>query len=315
MVIKEVSGPMIPLSAILVDVDAVSADHPALERAVALAVRCGARVKIVDVLPWVPNGARHFVTADLEDELVEHRRERLQTIAEGVQNVSVTTELLRGRPGISLIQEVLRSGHDLLIRSHGRHLAAGPRSFGATDMELLRQCPCPVWLIGPGSPHRPWRILAALHANPEDATEQALNATIVEWALMFKGFGDTQLTLLQAWTAFGASVLRSRMSLEDFAAYVETARQTEDRALAQFLEPFTARLTDVAVELVQGEPEDAIAGFVESHGVDVVVMGTVARTGIAGLVMGNTAERVLQRLRGSVLAVKPPGFETTVAKP
>jgi nucleotide-binding universal stress UspA family protein len=41
-------------------------------------------------------------------------------------------------------------------------------------------------------------------------------------------------------------------------------------------------------------------------------MGTVARTGIAGLVMGNTAERTLQRLRGSVFAVKPPGFQTPV---
>jgi universal stress protein E len=68
------------------------------------------------------------------------------------------------------------------------------------------------------------------------------------------------------------------------------------------------------VELVEGEPEDAIARFVESQGIDMVVMGTVARTGIAGLVMGNTAERVLQRLRGSVLAVKPPGFKSPVAQ-
>jgi nucleotide-binding universal stress UspA family protein len=41
-------------------------------------------------------------------------------------------------------------------------------------------------------------------------------------------------------------------------------------------------------------------------------MGTVARTGIAGLVMGNTAERVLRRLHGSVLAVKPPGVVSPV---
>ena len=41
-------------------------------------------------------------------------------------------------------------------------------------------------------------------------------------------------------------------------------------------------------------------------------MGTVARTGIAGFVMGNTAEMVLRQLRGSVLAVKPPGFVTPV---
>lgn len=43
------------------------------------------------------------------------------------------------------------------------------------------------------------------------------------------------------------------------------------------------RLTGVPVELVSGDPEDEIARFVESHGVDIVVMGTVARTGIAGL--------------------------------
>lgn len=43
-------------------------------------------------------------------------------------------------------------------------------------------------------------------------------------------------------------------------------------------------------------------------------MGTVARSGLAGFVMGNTAERVLQRLRGSVLAIKPPGFVSPVSR-
>jgi nucleotide-binding universal stress UspA family protein len=306
---------MIALASILVDIDAVAPDHPALERAVGLAKRCGARVTIVDVLPRVPAGVRHFLTPDLEQELIDHRRERLKAVADGAQDVAVTTELLRGRPGTALIQEVLRSGHDLLVRSHGRDLAEGPRPFGAIDMELLRQCPCPVWLVGrPGSPAGRWRILAAIHANPADAAEQTLNGTILAWALMLKAFGDAELTVLQAWTAYGASLLRSRMSPDEFAEFIEAARRTEDEAFSAFLEPFKERLTDVAVELVQGEPEDAIARFVESHGIDVVVMGTVARTGIAGLVMGNTAEKVLQRLRGSVLAVKPPGFASPVAR-
>ena len=306
---------MISIASILVDIDAVASDHPALEQAVSLATRSGARVTIVDVLPWVPAGVRHFVTPELENELVEHRLGRLKTVAKSVQNVPVTTGLLRGRPGIALIQEVLRSGHDLLVRSHGRDLAEAPRPFGAIDMELLRQCPCPVWLIGrPGSPRSAWRILAAIHASPSDAIEQSLNTNILEWGLMLKAFGDAELTLLQAWTPYGASLLRSRMSAGEFTEFVEAARRSEDQSLSSFIEPFKDRLTDVAVDLVQGEPEDVIARFVESHGIDVVVMGTVARTGIAGLVMGNTAERVLQRLRGSVLAVKPPGFESPVAR-
>jgi nucleotide-binding universal stress UspA family protein len=74
------------------------------------------------------------------------------------------------------------------------------------------------------------------------------------------------------------------------------------------------RLDGVAIQLLEGEPERAISHFVDSNGVDLVVMGTVARSGIPGLVMGNTAERVLQRLRGSVLAVKPPGFVSPVER-
>jgi nucleotide-binding universal stress UspA family protein len=45
---------------------------------------------------------------------------------------------------------------------------------------------------------------------------------------------------------------------------------------------------------------------------DLVVMGTIARTGISGFIIGNTAESILDQLTCSVLAVKPPGFVTPV---
>jgi nucleotide-binding universal stress UspA family protein len=41
-------------------------------------------------------------------------------------------------------------------------------------------------------------------------------------------------------------------------------------------------------------------------------MGTVARTGISGLIMGNTAEAIVDQLSCSVLAIKPDGFTTPV---
>jgi nucleotide-binding universal stress UspA family protein len=304
---------MTSLSSILVDEEAIASHHPALEQAASLARRCGARMKVVDVLPWVPPGVRHFVTPDIEKELIDHRRERLAALAQDVSDVPVTTELLRGRPATAVIQEMLRGNHDLLVRSHGRDLADAPRPFGAIDMELLRQCPRPVWLID-GRPRGtdPWRILATIRTTAAEPEEQALNAEILEWALLLRSPGDAKLTVLQAWTPYGASLLRSRMSPDEFADFIETSRRTEDEALSGFLAPYKERLSGVAVELVHGEPEDAIARFVESHGVDVVVMGTVARTGVAGLVMGNTAERVLQRLHGSVFAVKPPGFKSSV---
>jgi nucleotide-binding universal stress UspA family protein len=300
---------MISLSSVLVDVDAIAAEQPAVTHARDLAARCGARLKIVDVLPFVPPGARHFVTADLEQELVEHRTQRLQSLGAGVHDVEVTTELLRGRPGTALVAEALAGGHGLLVRSHDRDLAEPPRQYGAVDMELLRSCPCPVWLIGRrGGPHTPWRVVAAVNPTSDDATERQLNEIVLEWGLMLKDVTGAMLTLLHAWSAFGASVLRSRLPEHEFLEYIEAARRTAEDGMRAFTSTHADRLDGVSVQLVPGEPERAISHFVDSNGIDLVVMGTVARSGVRGLVMGNTAERVLQRLRGSVLAVKPPGF-------
>jgi universal stress protein E len=304
---------MITLSSILVDVDPLEAQHPALHQALTLARRSGARVKIVDVLPDVPNRVRSFVTPVLEGELAEHRRQALVAIAAQVHDVPVSTALLRGRAGTALTEEVVRSGHDLLIRSHGRDLGEEPRPFGAIDMELLRSCPCPVWLVGPRGPRSGrLHILAAVHGNPDDPVEQALNASIVEWALTLQVLAEADLTVLQAWLPFGASLLRSRIPPDEFRAFMDEGRRNERAALSTVVEPFGDRLRNVPVELVDGEPDRAIVRYVDTHDIDLVVMGTVARSGITGLVMGNTAERVLQRLRGSVLAVKPAGFQSPV---
>jgi len=43
-----------------------------------------------------------------------------------------------------------------------------------------------------------------------------------------------------------------------------------------------------------------------------VVMGTVARTGVPGFIMGNTAETILNHINCSVLAIKPQGFVTPI---
>ena len=66
----ESRGLMISLSSVIVDVDAVAAEHAALVHAVELAVRCGARLEIVDVLPFVPPSTRHFVTSVVSPHVV-----------------------------------------------------------------------------------------------------------------------------------------------------------------------------------------------------------------------------------------------------
>jgi nucleotide-binding universal stress UspA family protein len=308
---------MTPFERILVDIDPAAGDHPALDMSLDLAARCGAQVKIVDVVAEVPSRVRRYLPPELEAELTARLSDRLQEITEGARrrNLDVSSKLLRGRAGIALIQEVLLNGHDLVVRSHERDLKAERRPFGSIDMKLLRYCPCPVWLVGAAASRRPQRVLAAVHASEEDPGERRLNEKIVELARTVADLETGTLTILHAWSAFGEDLLAPRLSPDELSRYVTDARQ----AAATDLTAFARSLGDLArgarVELVKGAPEDVIPEYASARGVDLVVMGTVARTGIAGLVIGNTAERVLQRLRCSVLAVKPDGFVSPVTIP
>jgi universal stress protein E len=304
---------MQPFTSILVDIDASVTAHPALERAVRLARSCGAKLTIVDVMT-IPADARLYMQPDLEEEIVSRRRKQLTHVAQTVTGVPIDSRLLVGRPATVLIQDVLRYGHDLVVRSHARDLVArGPKPFGVVDMELLRKCPCPVLVAGPGGQPEHPRVVGAVHANAEDPAEQALNVKILELTLLLARLEQVPPTVLQAWAPFAEQIARSHYPDDEFSAYVESARRRAADDLAHLIGTFGDRLSGAQVELLKGEPQDVIPEFVVAHGIDLVVMGTVARTGIAGLLSGNTAERMLRNLPCSVLAVKPDGFVSPVS--
>ena len=178
--------------------------------------------------------------------MVRERRQQLARVANAVSGVRAESRLLVGRPATVLIQEVLRSNHDLLMRSHARELAApGPKPFGAVDMELLRKCPCPVLLARHGSPASHPRIVAAVNASTEEAEEQALNAKIVELALLMASQLDAEPPrLLQAWTPFAERMIRGHVGDDQFASYVDGARQHAAADLARLVRSFEGRVAE-----------------------------------------------------------------------
>jgi nucleotide-binding universal stress UspA family protein len=63
---------------------------------------------------------------------------------------------------------------------------------------------------------------------------------------------------------------------------------------------------------LRGMAEERIPSLVKDEKIDILVMGTVARTGILGFIIGNTAENIVQRLSCSLMALKPQGFTSPV---
>jgi len=47
--------------------------------------------------------------------------------------------------------------------------------------------------------------------------------------------------------------------------------------------------------------------------VDLIALGTVGRSGVEGLLLGNTAENVLAESDCDILAVKPAGFVSPIS--
>jgi nucleotide-binding universal stress UspA family protein len=65
--------------------------------------------------------------------------------------------------------------------------------------------------------------------------------------------------------------------------------------------------------LIFGTPWKEIQRLVQQLNADLIVIGTVGRNGIEGLLLGNTAEKVLDHCDCSVLTVKPDGFVSPIA--
>jgi nucleotide-binding universal stress UspA family protein len=60
--------------------------------------------------------------------------------------------------------------------------------------------------------------------------------------------------------------------------------------------------------VIKGQAKYVIPEFTKNLGAELIIMGTVGRSGIPGYIIGNTAETILNSISCSVLAVKPKDF-------
>jgi len=82
--------------------------------------------------------------------------------------------------------------------------------------------------------------------------------------------------------------------------------------MASYVDRVKVAGLQVTWHLETGVPFAEINAAIERHGVDLVVMGTHGRTGLAHVLLGSVAERVVQHAPCPVLTVKgfPRGTET-----
>ena len=261
----------------------------------------------------------------LKNALIEEIENHLDgVICQAAKEMNITRKIIEGSMFPGIIIEVLRHRYDLVIKCAEEKSSLYERVFGSSDMHLLRKCPCPVWIMKTGDKGQYQQILAAVDVEQEeDEQSSGLNQQILELASSLALSEFAELHIVHAWTAWGEGLLNTpRFSLadnEEVADWVEKQRSADAEKMQQLIQSLeqvlgskTREYLKPQIHTIKGEPHRVIPQVAREIGADLVVMGTVARTGIPGLIMGNTAETILNRLDCSVLAVKPPGFISPV---
>lgn len=226
------------------------------------------------------------------------------------KGLNVAGELLQGKDFIAVIQKVLRDNHDLVIKG-----GAQTRGIDQLSMRLIRKCPCAVWIIRTTHTGEFRRILAAVDVGTVHEESENLNKKIIELAFSLAQREQGEAYCFHAWQLEHESMMRGpRFNFEDeeldqFKAEILRARQNGMRNL---LERSNIPITEKNIHIIEGPTVDAIEEVLDDLRVDVLVIGTVARSGIQGLLIGNTVENILNKLSCTVLAVKPEGFVSPV---
>ena len=295
-------------------------EETALKRAVTIAKNNKAKLKIVEVIEELPRGTRMLITTmhleDIQEAIIKERLKKLEHLIAPIRDegVRVTAKVVCGTPFLEIIKEVLRNKHDLVIKTARGKGRLKDHLFGSTSMHLMRKCPCPVWVIKPTHRKKYARVLAAVDPAPYDKKKNALNTRIMELATSMAHLEGSEVHVVHAWTLYGELTLTGsgEVSKSKVDSLAREIRKLHKSQLAKLVEKHVPGNPNDRIHLLKGSAEILIPALAKRKRIEFIVMGTVCRTGIEGLFIGNTAEKVLQQVDCSVLTVKPDGFVTPV---
>lgn len=231
------------------------------------------------------------------------------------ETVSFTPEVEVGKPlAQHIVRRVLRNAHDLVIKQAGS--GADSEEDRALDFQLLRLCPCPVWLSRPiARAPADIRVGVAVDSQSLERAGGDLARRLLQVARALSDALSGELHVMSSWSYELESTLR-------LSPFVKIADDLVDSAVAaaerDHRKELDARIGEsgidgqIRVHRARGSAVQVIPKLADELQIDILVMGTLARAGLSRFVIGNTAESVLHKVRCSLIAIKPNGFPSPV---
>jgi universal stress protein E len=240
---------------------------------------------------------------ELQTEAIEEAQAKLRQIVERIGvSTDVQTTVCIGESYVEITRTVQQEGYDLVLA--GTRSLANWEQFlvGSTSKRLIRKCPSSVWIVKPEHAGRPKVVLAATDFS-------AVSCKAVQQGLWIARQAQAAFHLLH--------VVDSKDVPEDAISHVPKGSSLQQeiveeatKRMERFIDSLGVDLESIQVHQSWGTPWQEIRRAAKYQAADLVVIGTVGRSGVKGLLLGNTAEKVVDACDCSILAVKPDEFQS-----
>lgn len=282
------------LQKILVATDFSEAAHDALRAAIAVGTKFRSKLVLLHVIPGALEtpGELEPLRAAIREKLADCEKEILTAGLHVHKSV-----IAHGTPFDRIIHCANNEDVDVIFVGSELKSPDSPFRLGVTPERLIRKSPKPVWVVKPGSTSLPRKILCPVDFS--DPSRRALtNAIRLARQL------DAHLTVLHVLdTVLAAFAQTPSPAAEEFVR----KRQERQKEFDEFLANYDFSGLRVTRTLRAGGPAWEILDAVREFGCDLLVMGSVGRTGLPRILLGSVAEKVVRELPCSVITFKAEG--------
>ncbi|MBN2718799.1 MAG: universal stress protein [Deltaproteobacteria bacterium] len=289
-----------------------------IERAGNLVKQNNAKVSILSVAPKLPDSLDEarlsFSIQKLEQIIEDEYQARLSFLKSKYEEefgIVPTSVLRKGTDYVEVVRQCINDGVDLVMKV--RSVKGHSDGTNDIDIRLQRKCPAELWLLREEEKGQYKRILAAVDPFPGDDIGREMNRKILEIASSLAIGDASELHLISVWDGLGRDFIRRRLNEQEFEKW-ENAGMSSARSAVDKLVDDTGVATVInELHVLSGAPRLVIPKFVNRSQFDLIVLGTVARGGIVGKLIGNTAEEIIHSVNCSLLTIKPGGFVSPIS--
>ncbi len=260
----------------------------------------------------IPFGDSFIASTEIQqlaDRIKQTQKEIIGDIAAAISNddLNVSATILHGHPiSDAIIAKAMECAPSFVVKGTSYHSSADRATFTYTDWRLIRKLQCPVWLVKGNEWHEHPFIIAAVDPTHEHDPSALVDQKIVEAGKALAAMTSGKLLLLHTYQRLVEISSRVMKTINPIKLPIDEIdkkiRESHRRQLDEFATANNVALDDA--HQLPGRTKEILPAFVRSHGADIVIMGAIARTGLKRLILGSTAEQVLDHLPCDILIVR-----------